>query len=180
MDSRLTNAAISLLLVGCATEPRREPPEPVPPPPVVEAAPPAVEAEPAELALRWEEEMERAPGLAPDVAGPDLLEVHFASGEVALDPSARGALDRLAAALGDDAYVDLQGHADATGDAEANRKLAEQRALVVRDYLHRVHGLPLNRMGVVSLGSAAPATDVDSAEGRSRNRRVVIVVLRDP
>jgi outer membrane protein OmpA-like peptidoglycan-associated protein len=35
-------------------------------------------------------------------------------------------------------------------------------------------------MGVVALGSAAPVADGSTPEGRARNRRVTVVVVRTP
>ena len=130
--------------------------------------------------------VERPPelGIAPPLEEQtDAVELRFDWGGAELTADARSRLDRLSQRLlrhDDGYYVDLQGHTDGTGSEEANLELAEHRARVVREYLHRVHAIPMDRMGVLSLGSAAPATANDSAEGREKNRRVVVVVLRVP
>ena len=73
-------------------------------------------------------------------------------------------------------YLEIQGHTDATGEAEYNQWLGLQRAEAVRRHLH-TQGLALNRMGVISYGEDAPVEDNSSREGRALNRRVEVVVL---
>jgi outer membrane protein OmpA-like peptidoglycan-associated protein len=74
-------------------------------------------------------------------------------------------------------YFEIEGHTDSTGPAEVNRALGEQRALVVRNYLHDEVGIALNRMEVISYGDTAPVVDNKTREHRAQNRRVVIKVL---
>jgi outer membrane protein OmpA-like peptidoglycan-associated protein len=50
----------------------------------------------------------------------------------------------------------------------------------VRRYLHREKRVPLENIGVVPLGSSAPAADNRTPDGRERNRRAVVVVLLPP
>lgn len=141
----------------------------------------------AEIAAerRAEESVERAP-TPPAVAGEaddGVLEVRFASGTAALTATARARLDALyddLIARTTDFYLDVQGHTDRTGNEAANRRLAERRAEAVRRYLHHARGVPLDRMGVTSLGSAAPVASDRTADGRRRNRRAVVVVLLPP
>jgi outer membrane protein OmpA-like peptidoglycan-associated protein len=75
-------------------------------------------------------------------------------------------------------YLEIQGHTDSTGSEEYNYRLGQQRAEAVRRQLNQVHGFPLHRMSVISYGEDEPAHDNTSREGRAKNRRVVIVVLR--
>ena len=107
-------------------------------------------------------------------------DLRFAPGSTTLTPESRSILDQLAERLLlEDAgyYLELQGHADAAGSAQANLLTGGERAQAVRLYLH-ARGIPLHRIGAVSLGSSAPAADNRTFEGRSENRRVVVVVLR--
>jgi len=55
--------------------------------------------------------------------------------------------------------------------------LGEQRAMAVRDYLAKAHGIALSRLEVISYGEEEPAADNSTREGRAQNRRVVIRVL---
>jgi len=74
-------------------------------------------------------------------------------------------------------YFEIEGHTDSTGDADYNMKLGEERALAVRDYLAKAHGIALNRLNVISYGETEPLADNKTREGRAQNRRVVIRIL---
>ena len=73
-------------------------------------------------------------------------------------------------------YLEIQGHTDATGPVEYNYKLGEARAEAVRRYLSK-QGIALNRMSTISYGKDEPVESNKTKEGRSKNRRVVVVVL---
>ena len=74
-------------------------------------------------------------------------------------------------------FFEIEGHTDSTGPEELNRRLGEERAEAVRDYLHDQHGIALNRMAVISYGESRPVVDNKTRDNRSQNRRVVIEVL---
>ena len=74
-------------------------------------------------------------------------------------------------------YFEIEGHTDATGPEIYNKKLGEDRAEAVRNYLHDQHGIALNRMQVISYGEERPVVDNKTRENRAKNRRVVIKVL---
>jgi len=73
-------------------------------------------------------------------------------------------------------YIEIQGHTDTSGTEELNNFIGRKRAEAVYNYLG-MHGLPLNRMNVISYGESLPIADNATIEGRQINRRVVIVVL---
>lgn len=73
-------------------------------------------------------------------------------------------------------YLEIQGHTDATGPDEFNLRLGEARAETVRRYLNK-QGVALNRMSTISYGKAEPVESNKTRDGRSKNRRVVVVVL---
>lgn len=73
-------------------------------------------------------------------------------------------------------YLEIQGHTDATGSPDHNMRLGQERADAVRRYLNG-KGVALNRMSTISYGETQPLESNKSKEGRSKNRRVVIVVL---
>jgi outer membrane protein OmpA-like peptidoglycan-associated protein len=107
-------------------------------------------------------------------------DIHFTHGTAVLTSRSHTVLDRLAERLrssGSGFFLEVQGHSDSTGSREENRRLAEARAEAVRRYLH-FQGIPLQHIGVVALGESAPAADNRTADGRARNRRAVVVVLR--
>ena len=73
-------------------------------------------------------------------------------------------------------YLEIQGHTDATGPDDLNIRLGEARAEAVRRYLNK-QGVALNRMSTISYGKAEPVESNKTREGRSKNRRVVVIVL---
>ncbi len=108
-------------------------------------------------------------------------EVKFAVDQARLASAATAAIDELAGQLiaaNESVYIEIQGHTDSTGAEDYNLELGYERAQAVMRYLNRRHGLPLHRMSAVSYGETAPVADNGTREGRSQNRRVVLVVLR--
>lgn len=107
--------------------------------------------------------------------------VRFGFDKSELSDTAKAALDEFATQLkaqyNRDVYIEIQGHTDATGSEEYNLELGLERAEAVRRYLNRQHDIPLHRMSVISYGETEPIADNDTSEGRSQNRRVVLVVL---
>lgn len=72
--------------------------------------------------------------------------------------------------------VAIHGHTDNTGTAEGNMSLSQARAQSVRQYIDRKGQFPEGRVRVYAHGSEDPVGSNDTAEGRSRNRRVEIVL----
>ncbi len=113
------------------------------------------------------------------VLSDDRVRFGFDSSE--LSDEARVMLDDLAIDLrqrNKDVYIEIQGHTDATGGDDYNLDLGRERAEAVQRYLNLRHAVALHRTSVVSYGESAPVTDNDSRDGRSANRRVVLVVLQ--
>lgn len=100
--------------------------------------------------------------------------VAFASGSSTLTADARVQIEELAAWLaGEPGPVEIRGHTDAAGEAEANRELSLRRAESVRRALIEL-GLPAARLSAVGYGEEAPIADNGTPEGRAANRRVEV------
>ena len=96
-----------------------------------------------------------------------------------LGDEAKVALDRLVERLiaqNKGLYLEIQGHADSSGPEDWNVYLGKKRAEAVMEYLHNNYHIPLHRMEVISYGSDKPIADNSTSEGRSQNRRVMILV----
>lgn len=107
--------------------------------------------------------------------------VKFGFNAAELSNGAQEALDAFAGQLKDEnksVYIEIQGHTDNVGGNKYNETLGQNRAEAVRRYLNQKHGFPLHRMNVISYGESAPVSDNKTREGRSQNRRVVLVVLQ--
>jgi len=106
--------------------------------------------------------------------------VKFKLDSYELSTEAKTALDEFAGkikALTEQYFIEIQGHTDDTGGESYNEELGQRRADSVRRYLSREHKLPLNRMSTISYGDTLPLESNKTREGRSANRRVVLVVL---
>jgi outer membrane protein OmpA-like peptidoglycan-associated protein len=72
-------------------------------------------------------------------------------------------------------YVDVVGYTDSTGADAYNQKLSEARASSVARYLESQGVLPA-RIVSSGMGESNPIASNDTAEGRSLNRRVEIIL----
>ena len=72
--------------------------------------------------------------------------------------------------------IEIQGHTDSSGNAEANRILSERRAKSVVDYLVK-NGITLNRLKSGGYGDKIPIASNETPEGRMLNRRTTIKIL---
>lgn len=111
-------------------------------------------------------------------------DILFASGSAKLGSTAGEVLDRLAGALLEfDNRLRIEGHTDnvpiATREFPSNWELSSTRAAsVVHRFMGR--GVDPRRMTVLGLAEYQPVAENTDADGRNRNRRVVIVVLANP
>jgi outer membrane protein OmpA-like peptidoglycan-associated protein len=71
----------------------------------------------------------------------------------------------------------IHGYTDITGKADFNNKLSEKRALSVKKYLQN-KGVNPKRLKTVGHGSKSPAASNKTAEGRAKNRRVIMKVKK--
>lgn len=69
----------------------------------------------------------------------------------------------------------IEGHMDNQGSANLLKKLSTERAISVYDYLIS-QGLSPDQFKVEGLGSSSPIVNNDTEEGRSTNRRVLIIL----
>jgi len=74
-----------------------------------------------------------------------------------------------------DARLGITGYTDATGSDDYNQALGYRRAAEVQTYFES-KGIPAEKIIKGSKGEKDPAETNTSAEGRSKNRRVVITI----
>lgn len=108
----------------------------------------------------------------------DSVKFTFDGDKVPTD--AQAILDDLASkvkGLDKGVYLEIEGHTDNIGSEDYNEHLGELRAEAVRNYLAEKAGIPLHVMNVISFGESKPVAANNTAEGRAKNRRVVVRVL---
>jgi OmpA-OmpF porin, OOP family len=125
-------------------------------------------------------------GLRVTAAGQDKLDTALANRVIEFEPgnaelTARGqaVLDQLVPALREltDRRFEVIGHTDALGARSTNVALSIARAESVRIYLAR-KGLPESLFSASGVGPDRPVASNDTAEGRSRNRRIEFRVVQ--
>jgi outer membrane protein OmpA-like peptidoglycan-associated protein len=109
-----------------------------------------------------------------------LGDVLFAVGETALAAQAQSNLADVVELLQSepDKRVRIEGHTDSTGAEAVNLRISQQRADAVRDQLIAL-GVNADRIEAVGMGQDFPIASNDSAQGRSQNRRVDVILLDD-
>lgn len=103
--------------------------------------------------------------------------VAFASGSAVLDARLHPTLDKIAGTLKEypASTINVVGHTDSMGDAQANVELSRRRAAAVADYLSH-QGIERGRMIIEGRGEAEPVADNASEAGRAQNRRVEMLI----
>jgi len=109
-----------------------------------------------------------------------LGDVLFETGEVVLADNAHASLEEVVDLLQSepDKLIRIEGHTDSVGAAEANLQLSEQRAVAVMAALVDL-GVDQSRVTAIGLGEDFPISSNDDEGGRSRNRRVDVILLDD-
>lgn len=102
----------------------------------------------------------------------------FATNSSTVSDASKSALRDFAANLdkNPDTNVRIVGHTDNTGSVDYNQTLSEKRAKSVYDYLSE-QGVSTKRMVYEGKGIHQPIADNSTAEGRSSNRRVEILIM---
>jgi outer membrane protein OmpA-like peptidoglycan-associated protein len=145
-----------------AVAPPPPPPPPVPPPvivppPVPPPAPPPVVQPRVPTIIRTDE-------------------IHFEPGSARLTNIAKAILDDVALRMKQEptATALVIGYTDNRENTGPNADLDRRRAEAVRDYLVSRHNIDPSRITVEGRNAREPIADNSTAEGRLRNRRVVI------
>jgi outer membrane protein OmpA-like peptidoglycan-associated protein len=107
----------------------------------------------------------------------NMSDVLFDTGKYTLRQEAREKLARISGILLSypGLQIEAEGHTDTTGSEDFNRKLSQQRADSVREYLIS-QGIPGSSISSVGKGFSTPVASNDTAEGRQKNRRVELIV----
>ena len=138
-------------------------PEPSPPPP-----PPAPKPEPSPPAPP-----------PPPKKEISLKRVYFDFNKSTLTRKAKATLNETAKILKEDPEVrlELAGYTDGTGTEVYNKGLSDRRSKAVFDYLAS-KGIAASRMRAVGYGESNPVASNKTEEGRAKNRRVELRILK--
>ncbi|OFW43675.1 MAG: hypothetical protein A3J29_14440 [Acidobacteria bacterium RIFCSPLOWO2_12_FULL_67_14b] len=106
----------------------------------------------------------------------DVYGITFATGQATITPASDAVLNDVLAVLSANAdwKLRVEGHTDNVGDKAANLKLSNARAAAVVGWL-TAKGIDAARLSAAGLGDTQPVADNATADGRTKNRRVVLV-----
>ncbi|NLD51027.1 MAG: OmpA family protein [Clostridiaceae bacterium] len=106
----------------------------------------------------------------------------FKSGSSELDNKSVKDLERLVNFLYRSKYLDykvvLIGYSDNIGDYYSNIQLSENRALVVKDRMIDLFKALDGRVEVLGMGPEIPIATNETLEGREKNRRVEVYIVK--
>ncbi|WP_028979701.1 OmpA family protein [Sporocytophaga myxococcoides] len=107
-----------------------------------------------------------------------LKNIFFDSGKSDLRPESTIELQKLVKLLQENPAIkiEISGHTDNTGNADANLALSKTRAQKVSEYLFS-SGVSNNRLIYKGYGSTKPIADNSTEEGRQKNRRTEFKIL---
>jgi chemotaxis protein MotB len=109
----------------------------------------------------------------------------FDEGKSDLKESAMGALDKIVPVIkGTPNQIRIEGHTDNvpinTHDFRSNWELSVRRATEVVRYFIERHNYPPEMISAVGFAEYRPIVDNNSSENRSLNRRIEIIVMKNP
>lgn len=108
----------------------------------------------------------------------DVYGFKFDTGKTALKPESAPTLQELAQVLKENPTlsIDVVGHTDNVGPADANQILSLGRAQAVTTALVAEHGVAAGRLFASGRGDTQPVAPNSADEGRAKNRRVEIAL----
>lgn len=107
--------------------------------------------------------------------------IEFETGKASFKPESAAVLDELLNQMAISGLaIQISGHTDNVGASAANLQLSKKRADAVRSWLqaNAASGFPEGRIRIRAFGDTQPLADNGTAEGRARNRRVEVALIR--
>lgn len=101
--------------------------------------------------------------------------IYFNSGKSTIKSESYPDLDKLASILiaHPEVKASIEGHTDSQGNDQMNLNLSKSRAKAVKDYLVK-KGVQADHLSSEGFGETKPVADNGTAEGRAKNRRVIV------
>ncbi len=108
-----------------------------------------------------------------------LYGLSFPSGTAIIKPKNFALLKKVQDAIREfnNCKVIVEGHTDSRGNSEINKKLSQERANAVMEYLIANMDIPKNRITAKGYGETRPVATNKTEEGRAKNRRIDIVII---
>ncbi len=110
-----------------------------------------------------------------------LVGLNFGSGKAIIEPQYYAMLTKVQKAIATfpNSTLTVEGNTDSYGSDEANLRLSQERAEAVKQYILANMGLDASRVSAVGYGESRPIANNETAEGRTKNRRIDLVIYPD-
>lgn len=107
-----------------------------------------------------------------------LYGVTFPVGKAIIEPQYFELLSRVKKAFDEfeNAQIIIEGHTDSRGSDELNLKLSQDRAQAVARYFTAIEGSLMGKIQSEGYGESRPIASNDTEEGRTKNRRIDVVI----
>jgi outer membrane protein OmpA-like peptidoglycan-associated protein len=107
-----------------------------------------------------------------------LKGMRFPVGRADITPDNHALLTKVQKAIGAFGKPDviIEGHTDTTGSVPKNEAISKRRADAVRQFLVDNYTVATDKITAVGFGSAHPVASNETAEGRSQNRRIDVII----
>jgi len=107
-----------------------------------------------------------------------LVGLSFASGKALIQPEYFSLLTKVQRAIREfpDKFILIEGHTDSYGNAIQNKRLSEERARAVKEYLLANMDLDAQQIDSFGYGDQKPVASNKTREGRAKNRRIDVVI----
>lgn len=105
--------------------------------------------------------------------------IQFSFNSASINSKSNTLLDKVAEITKDcpaNTTIEVGGHTDNTGSAEANQRLSERRAQAVMAYLVKA-GVDAAKLKATGYGQDKPVEDNSSSAGRAKNRRIEFLII---
>jgi len=111
-----------------------------------------------------------------------LIGLTFASGKAVIRPEHFGLLTKVQDAIQvfPGCQVRIEGHTDSFGTDSMNLQLSQERASAVREYLIANMRLAPQFIEAIGYGETRPIANNETPEGRTKNRRIDVVIVPNP
>lgn len=107
------------------------------------------------------------------------LDVHYASGSAVIQEESYPVLMKMVILLSEDTstFIEIAAHTDSVGDDKSNQVLSQKRAKSVVEYLID-KGIDSKRLTAKGYGEKQPVATNDTEEGRAKNRRTEVRIIK--
>lgn len=107
-----------------------------------------------------------------------LYGLNFQSGKSVILPEYFSLLRKIQEAIKEfpDSHILLEGHTDSIGNPSTNKRLSEERAKAVREYIIANMSIGREQVTAIGYGDTKPVASNKTSEGRELNRRIDVVI----